>query len=101
MDYDALATKTRPALIIAAMRRTPVTYGELGTALGLDDAVPLSHHLSRVLDIVSKQCIAAREPSLAVLVVAKESGEPGPGFKKGSVPCHQEARQCYRYWPPA
>ena len=92
MDYDDLAARARPALIIAAMRRTK---------LGLDDAMPLSHHINRVLDIVSKRCIAAHEPSLAVLVVSKESGEPGSGFSAGTVPWHHEARQCYRYWPPA
>jgi hypothetical protein len=101
MDYDALAERARPALIVAAMRRTPVTYGELGRALDLDENLPLSHHINRVLDIVSQRCIAAGEPSLAVIVVNQQTGEPGPGFRAGAVPWYEEARQCYRVWPPA
>ena len=100
MDYDALAERARPALITAAMRRTPLTYGELGRALDLDANLPLPHHINRVLNTVSQRCIAAGEPSLTVIVVNQQTGEPGPGFQAGAVPWYEEARQCYRHWSP-
>ena len=98
MDYDALAALARPALITAAARRSTMTYKELGRAVGLDPNLPLPHHINRVLDRVSKICNAADEPSLAVLVVNGQSGEPGPGFISGSVPWFTETQQCFRRW---
>ena len=101
MDYDALAYLARPALIMAAMRRTTVTYGELAKSIGLDPGIPLSHHMKRVLDRVSDRCIKAGEPSLAVLVVNADTGEPGDGFTEGSLTWMAEARRCFKRWSPA
>jgi hypothetical protein len=101
MDYNDLAAKARPALITASMRRSTMTYGELARAIDLDPNVPLSHHIRRVLDLVSKDCIARKEPSLAVLVVNEKSGEPGPGFRAGKTPWHTETRRCFDRWQPA
>ena len=98
MDYNALAALARPALITAAARQSTMTYKELGRAIGLDPKVPASHHLNRVLDLVSKACITTGEPSLAVLVVARDSGEPGQGFVPGTVPWFAEAQLCFRFW---
>lgn len=98
MDYDALAALARPALITAATRQSTMTYKELGRAIGLDPKIPAPHHLNRVLDLVSKVCITAGEPSLAVLVVAMDSGAPGSGFVPGSKPWFAEAQQCFRFW---
>lgn len=62
MDYDDLAAKARPALITASMRRSMMTYGELARAIDLDPNVPLSHHIRRVLDVVTQDCIGRKEP---------------------------------------
>jgi hypothetical protein len=101
MDYDDLAAKARPALITAAMRRSTMTYGELARAIDLDPNVPLSHHIRRVLDVVTLDCNGRKEPSLAVLVANEKSGEPGPGFRAGKVPWHTETRRCFDRWQPA
>lgn len=101
MEYDALAELARPALIMAAMRRTTVTYGELAQSIDFDTSVPLSHHMKRVLDRVSDRCTGAGEPSLAVLVVNADSGEPGGGFVEGSLTWTAEARKCFKRWSPA
>ncbi|MBU2075212.1 MAG: hypothetical protein KKE65_05175 [Actinobacteria bacterium] len=101
MDYDALADQARPALILAAMRRTTVTYGELAKSISFDTSIPLSHHMKRVLDRVSDRCIKAGEPSLAVLVVNADTGVPGDGFTEGSLTWMAEARKCFKRWSPA
>src|SRR5450830_1929412 len=98
MDYVGLADRARSALITAAMRRTLLTYKELGQAIGLAGDLPLPHHINRVLDAVSKRCIDHDEPSLADLVVSKDMGEPGSGFTKGALEWHTEAQRCFRFW---
>jgi len=98
MDYDALAALARPALITAAARRSTMTYKELGRAIGLDANLPLPHHINRVLDRVATTCVDAGEPSLAVLVVNGQTGEPGPGFNAGSAPWFTETQACFRRW---
>lgn len=101
MDYDALADLARPALIMAAMRRTTVTYGELAKSIDFDTSIPLAHHMKSILDRVSHRCIKAGEPSLAVLVVNANTGEPGDGFVEGSLTWMAEARKCFKRWAPA
>lgn len=91
--------QARAALIIAATRRTLLTYGELGTALGME-GVALRNQLPQVLDAVGKACFASGEPSLAALVVNKESGQPGAGWHDGPVPWHTEVRRAFKHWPP-
>lgn len=101
MDYQALAERARPALITASMRRSTMTYGELARAIDLDPNVPLPHHIRRVLALVSQDCIARKEPSLAVLVVNEKTGMPGTGFVAGKAPWHTETRRCFDRWLPA
>jgi hypothetical protein len=98
MDHEKLADLARPALIIAAARRSVLTYKELGRAIDYPPGTPLPHHMNRVLDIVSDRCEAAGEPSLAVLVVNQETGMPGEGFRSGARAWHAEAQACYRHW---
>lgn len=100
MDYPALAERARAALVLSAMRRTTVTYGELAQAVDLPD-VPVSHHMKRILDLVSQECIARNEPSLAPLVVNERTGEPGKGYRDAGVDWQTEVRRCYNAWPPA
>jgi hypothetical protein len=65
--------QARAALIIAAMRRSILTYGELGKALGME-GITLRNQLRHVLDDVSDVCITGGEPSLAALVVNQDTG---------------------------
>ncbi|MCW2764933.1 MAG: hypothetical protein JWO11_892 [Nocardioides sp.] len=95
--HDELADRARPALIIAAMRRSVLTYGELGKAVGLS-GVELRNDMRHVLDEVARRCIAAKEPSLAVLVVNQKTGKPGQGFSPGYKDWHAEAQECFRHW---
>jgi hypothetical protein len=91
------ALQARAALILAARRRSLVTYKELGLAIGMT-GVSLSSHMGRVLDELSDICIEAGEPSLAALVVRSDSGAPGKGFDDGGVPWHTEVQGVFRYW---
>jgi hypothetical protein len=100
MDYSSLADRARAALIIASMRRTTVTYGELARAIDLHPNVPVGHHMKRILDLVSQECIDRREPSLAPLVVNERTGEPGKGYQDGGEPWHKSVRRCFDAWPP-
>jgi hypothetical protein len=89
--------QARAALIMAAMRRSIVTYGELGRAIGMQ-GVDLRNQMRHVLDEVSERCVAAGEPSLAALVVNATTGEPGAGWRDGAVPWHSELQQAFKHW---
>ncbi|MCP3420345.1 helix-turn-helix transcriptional regulator [Nocardioides pinisoli] len=101
MDYDDLANRARAALIMAAMRRSTVTYGELARAIDFDPSVPPSHHMKRVLDIVTDECDSRGEPSLAPLVVNERTGEPGKGYQPNGEAWHKSVRRCFNAWSPA
>ncbi|GAB2646804.1 hypothetical protein GCM10009743_23080 [Kribbella swartbergensis] len=94
---EDLTRLARPALIVAAQRRTLLTYKELGAAIGVT-GVGLSHHLRYVLDRLSEQCAAEGMPSLASLVVNSSTGAPGAGWTDGAVPWHAEVQQVFRRW---
>ncbi len=55
-DRTEMVLQTRAALIVAAMRRTIGTYGELGKAIGID-GVALRNEMRHVLDELSQDCI--------------------------------------------
>ena len=93
-------SQARAALIIAATRRTLVTYGELGVALGMDP-IDLRNQLRHVLDDVSDECEARGEKgSLAALVVNQETGEPGAGWSDGVRDWPKEVRKVFQQWSP-
>ena len=96
-DRSAIVQQARAALIVAAMRRSIVTYGELGKALGID-GVALRNEMRHVLDDLSDDCIARGEPSLAALVVNQRTGAPGQGWDDGRVPWHAEVQAVFRRW---
>lgn len=96
-DRTDIVRQARAALIVAAMRRSIVTYGELGKALGID-GVALRNEMRHVLDDLSDDCIARGEPSLAALVVNQRSGAPGQGWQDGAVPWHAEVQAVFRRW---
>ncbi len=87
----------RAALILAARRRTLVTYKELGLAIGMS-GVELPHHMKHVLNDLSNDCLARGEHSLAALVVNQETGAPGAGFDEGDHPWHAEVAKCFKHW---
>jgi hypothetical protein len=96
---NELVALARAALIVAAMRRSLVTYGELGRAIGMS-GVDLRNNMNRVLDDLSQACDDAGEPSLAALVVNQETGVPGAGWTNGSMSWAGEVRAVYRHWKP-
>lgn len=51
--------------------------------------------LGRLLDVLSVECERRQEPSLASLVVRRETGEVGAAFVGDA---EGEREECYRYW---
>lgn len=96
-DRTDIVRQARSALIVSAMRRSILTYGELGRALGMD-GVALRNEMRHVLDDLSEDCSSRGEPSLAALVVNQRSGAPGQGWEDGSVPWHAEVQAVFRRW---
>lgn len=100
-NRDDVVMQARAALIMASMRRSLVTYKELGQAIGID-GVGLRNEMRHVLDELSVQCHDRGEPTLAALVVNAQTGEPGSGWQDGpGLPWFKEVRQVYKHWPPA
>lgn len=93
-DWKDEVARARAALTVAAMRRTLLTYKELGTAIGMS-GVELRNRLPRVLDALSDECNHAGEPSLAALVVNADTGKPGAGWSDGVRPWHTEVRRVF------
>lgn len=84
--------RMRAALIIAAQRRSTVTYQELSTAI---DGLFVRQALGRPLDLLSEDCVRRGEPSLAALVVKNSTGRVGSAFV-GDDGSQREL--CFRRW---
>jgi hypothetical protein len=89
--YEAV-TRLRSATIVAAQRRSTLTYGEAEVVL---DRLYIARGLGPALDLLSYDCERRGEPSLAALVVRSDSGEVGDGFV-GDADAGRE--DCYRHW---
>ncbi|MEU5962002.1 hypothetical protein ABZ777_12435 [Micromonospora parva] len=87
----------RAALIVAAMRKSLLTYGELGQAIGMA-GIDLRNQMRHVLAQVAEECIATGEPSLPALVVNATTGQPGAGWVDGAVSWHAEVQKLFRHW---
>ena len=98
-DRTVIVGQARAALVVAAMRRTFLTYKELGVAIGLD-GIALRNEMRHVLDDLSVECNARGEPSLAALVVGQKSGAPGPGWADGTLTWIEETRAVFERWRP-
>lgn len=98
-DRTLEVAQARAALTIAAMRRTLVTYGELGQAIGID-GIALRNEMRHILDDLAQDCNERGEPSLAALVVSKSHGEPGSGWTNGRLTWIEEVRACFEHWKP-
>ena len=92
--YEAV-TRLRSAGIVAAQRRTTLTYAE--AAMAIDELYP-ARALGRALDLLSHDCIQRREPSLAALVVRSDSGEVGEGWAASTANPAKERERCYERW---
>lgn len=84
-------------MIIAAQRRSIVTYKELGEAIGVE-GVNLRNQMRHVLDDLSDDCADRGEPSLAALFVNATTGALGQGWVDGAKPWHAEVQQVFRRW---
>lgn len=96
-DRTEAVQRARAALIVAAMRRSILTYSELGKALGFG-GIQLRNEMRHILDDLSADCIARGERSLAALVVNQATGAPGQGWKEGDKPWHAEVQAVFRQW---
>ena len=74
--YDYLPA-IRDELVQVAADRDTVTYGELKARLQLPWATT---GMGRMLDLLSVDCERRGEPSLAAIVVGKQTGEVGHDF---------------------
>ena len=89
--YEAVA-RARDELIEVAAAGGTMTYGELARAI---EGAYLPRGMGRMLDVLSEDCFRRGEPSLASLVVQKDSGEVGSAFV-GQAQAERE--RCYAYW---
>lgn len=94
-----LVLRARSALIMAAMRRSLVAYGELGRAIGMRDAA-VRNELRHVLDDLSLDCVDRGDPPLEMLVVNRRTGAPMQGWSGSQRAWHAELHSVFRAWPP-
>ena len=103
-DRTSEVARARSALIVAATRRSLLTYGELGQALDMGELgtrnPALSHQLNKILDELSEDCKKRDEPVLAALVVNMRTGLPGPGWVSGTTDWHAQVRRVFDHWRP-
>jgi hypothetical protein len=89
--YEAVG-RLRSALIVAAQRRSTLTYEQASAAI---DGAYVPAGLGRPLDLLSEDCARRGEPALSALVVQKQSGGVGSAFI-GNADAERE--RCYRHW---
>ncbi|MGI3783219.1 MAG: hypothetical protein ACRYG2_20840 [Janthinobacterium lividum] len=103
-DRTAEVARARSALIVAATRRSLLTYAELGQALDMGQPgtrnPALAHQLNKILDKLAEDCTEREEPVLAALVVNMKTGLPGAGWTAGSTEWHALVRQIFDHWRP-
>lgn len=80
VDWGAVKDEMRAILIHLAKQRKTICYSDLAALLStarLHHRAPVFH---RLLDEMSREDAAEGMPSLATLVVRKDSGIPGQGY---------------------
>ena len=82
----------RSVLIDVAQHREVITYGELSDSIGRS---VLPRHMGPLLSMVSHDCAARGEPSLASLVVSSATGEVGTRDSSWAPP---ERLACWVTW---
>jgi hypothetical protein len=96
-NRDTLVGQARSALIMAALRRSIVTYKELGYAIGLRE-IELRNEMRLVLEQVANECSGNDEPPLTALVVNSQTGAPGAGWHGNGEPWHADVQRVFRHW---
>ena len=96
-NRSTLVLQARAALIMAALRRSIVTYKELGYAIGLKD-IELRNEMPRVLEQLAADCAKDGEPPMTALVVSSQTGAPGAGWHGNGEPWHADVQRVFRYW---
>ncbi len=89
--YEA-ALRLRSALIVAAQRRSTLTYQEASDAI---DGIFPRQGLGRPLDLLSHDRALRGEPSLAALVIGTGSGTAGSAYVGNDA---AERERCYDRW---
>ena len=82
----------RSVLLDIAEHREVITYGELSESIGRS---VLPRHMGPLLSMISHDCAARGEPSLASLVVSAATGEVSTGDSSWAPP---ERRACWARW---
>ncbi|WP_167146115.1 hypothetical protein [Actinomyces sp. ZJ308] len=82
----------RSVLIDVAQHREVITYGELSDSIGRG---VLPRHMGPLLCMISHDCRARGEPSLAALVVSAATGEVGTEDESWAPP---ERLACWARW---
>ncbi len=93
-DWGPDVSRARAALIVAALRKSLLTYTELGAAIGMF-GIDLRNQARHILDQLSEENQAKEEPSLAALVVSGRTGKPGSGWTDGATEWHTEVRRVF------
>ncbi|MEV7099630.1 hypothetical protein AB0M80_43080 [Amycolatopsis sp. NPDC051045] len=75
-NRDVVVLQARAALIMAALRRSIVTYRELGFAFGLKD-IELRNEMRHVLEQLANECHNVGEPSNHGAVVNAQTASAG------------------------
>ena len=75
ISWENAAARAWPVLAEAAHQKTPLSYKELGDAIGI-------HHrnVRHALGLIQQHCIDEKLPPLTGLVVLQDKRVPGPGF---------------------
>ena len=82
----------RSVLLDIAEHREVITYGELSESIGRS---VLPRHMGPLLSMISHDCAARGEPSLASLVVSAATGEVGTRDESWAPP---ERLACWARW---
>jgi hypothetical protein len=96
-NRDVMILQARAALIMAALRRSIVTYKEFGFAIGLKD-IELRNEMRYVLEQLANECHNVGEPPITALVVNAQTGAPGAGWHGNGEPWHADVQRVFRYW---
>lgn len=109
--WDEVKAEMRQIIIDTAKAKQLITYSELTGMLQTAYVHYHSHVLTRMLvDIGHDEYVAGR-PLLPALVVAKQTGRPGPGYFKLApgeaevgdpiAEWEKEVQRVYQYWSQA
>lgn len=98
VEWQTLKAEMRGILIGVARMCSTITYSELAAEIRtahMHQRAPLFHKLIREMDADETR---ASRPSLAALVVRKDSGIPGQGFYSGANAAEGDSFDPEAYW---